>query len=133
MNAHVESYLRYTKKYYFLTKKIKKRIVRFFKLVRAEEFIREIACQSSGIEAKPSYANVTSKKVIEFVWNEIIVRFGLPKILVSDNRTQFDSKELRNFCYDNPIEQRLTAVRAPWVNGQVERTNRTLLNGKKKG
>lgn len=48
-------------------------------------------------EAKP-YPKITSLKVRQFFLNEIIVRFGLPKVLVSDNGTQFTSSEFTHFC-----------------------------------
>lgn len=55
MNTHVESYLRYALQYPFITIKVKKRVLRFFKhlfLVRSEEFIRQTKCKESGIENK---------------------------------------------------------------------------------
>lgn len=71
------------------------------------------------VEAKPPYAAITSKKVIDLLWKEIITRFGIPKAIVSGS--QFDSQDLRDFCVKNKIEQRFTSVRAPWSNGQVQR------------
>ena len=33
-----------------------------------------------------------------FIWKNIICRYGIPKVLVSDNRKQFDNDEFRDFC-----------------------------------
>ena len=43
-------------------------------------------------------ALISSKKVQEFIWESIICRFGIPHEVVSDNETQFDRNEFRNFC-----------------------------------
>ena len=33
-----------------------------------------------------------------FVWKSIIYRFGIPRIIVSDNEKQFDNDPFRDFC-----------------------------------
>ena len=37
-------------------------------------------------------ANIKDVDVKKFFWNNIVMRFGLPQILVSENGLQFDSK-----------------------------------------
>ena len=49
------------------------------------------------MEAKP-LAVISSMKVQEFIWEDIICRFGIPYEIVSNNGMQFDSNEFRNFC-----------------------------------
>ena len=48
-------------------------------------------------EAEP-LATITSKKVLDFVVKNIICRYGMPRKILSDNGTQFDSDLFTNFC-----------------------------------
>ncbi|KAL2226664.1 UNVERIFIED_CONTAM: hypothetical protein Sindi_2025100 [Sesamum indicum] len=54
-------------------------------------------------------------------------KFGIPRILVSDNRTQFQGMKIVAWCRELKIQQNFTAVGNPQANGQVKVTNRTLL------
>ncbi|CAA0840169.1 Unknown protein, partial [Striga hermonthica] len=55
----------------------------------------------------------------------------VPKVLISDNGTQFNGKQIRAWCEDMKIEQHFVSVSHPHANGQVEVTNRIILNGLK--
>ncbi|XP_038977891.1 uncharacterized protein K02A2.6-like [Phoenix dactylifera] len=66
-----------------------------------------------------------------FVWKSIICRFGLPRILISDNGRQFDNIRFRKFCSELGINHRNTPVAHPQTNGETEVTNRTILQGLK--
>ncbi|KAK3013466.1 hypothetical protein RJ639_009774 [Escallonia herrerae] len=77
-------------------------------------------------------ATITEKKCEDFLWRAIVYRFGIPRVLVTDNGKQFDNPTFRNFCTNLSIEQRFTSVAHPQTNGQTEVTNRTLLQGIKK-
>ncbi|CAA0820095.1 Unknown protein, partial [Striga hermonthica] len=59
------------------------------------------------------------------------LEFGVPKVLVSDNGTQFNGKQIRAWCEDMKIDQHFASVAHPQANGQVEVTNRIILNGLK--
>ena len=52
---------------------------------------------TKSIEAKP-LANIRDKEVQNFTWKYIITRFGIPRALISNNETQFDSSRLKAFC-----------------------------------
>ena len=43
-------------------------------------------------------ATITEKNVRNFVWRSIICRFGIPRVLVSDNGKQFDNDTFWDFC-----------------------------------
>ncbi|KAL0345315.1 UNVERIFIED_CONTAM: hypothetical protein Sradi_4362800 [Sesamum radiatum] len=80
------------------------------------------------IEAEP-LARITKGKVMKFIWKNIICRFGLPRELISDNGRQFQGRRIQDWCAGLHIKQRFTSVSHPQANGQVEVTNRILVQG----
>ena len=66
------------------------------------------------IEVQP-LATITTKKVQQFVWKNIIWRYGVPHTIVKDNERQFIHKELANF------------VEHLQCNGQAEVSNKVIL------
>ena len=83
------------------------------------------------IEAKP-LSKIGEQEVKSFIWKNIVCRFGIPRILVSDNGTQFIRKRVSEFCKELCIERSFSTPRYPQGNGQAEISNRTILNGIKK-
>jgi len=70
-------------------------------------------------------ANVTSKKIIEFL-KEIFTDLNLtPMIIYHDNGTVFCSKEFKEFLFNHKIKSYPTAIYHPQAN-TVERFNRSL-------
>jgi len=61
-----------------------------FAIRQMKYFIVAIEYFTKWIEAKP-VAQITTHKVQHFVWKNIVCRFGIPRHLVFDNRTQFGS------------------------------------------
>ena len=49
------------------------------------------------VEAKP-LAGITQQNVKNFVWKNIVCRFGVPRVLISDIGRQFDNTLFRDFC-----------------------------------
>ena len=47
------------------------------------------------VEAEP-LANIRNVDAKRFVWKNIVTRFGVPHVLISDNGLQFDSKVLND-------------------------------------
>ena len=78
------------------------------------------------VEAEP-LATITEKSIRTFVWRNIICRFGIPRVLVSDNGKQFDNNAFRNFYSELGIKNHYSSPAHPQANGQVKVTNRTLL------
>ena len=72
-------------------------------------------------------ATITKKNVRSFVWKSIICRFGIPRVLVSDNKKQFDNDPFQDFCLQLGIENYYSYPSHPQANGQVEVMNRSLL------
>lgn len=83
---------------------------------------------SKWVEAKP-LAKIDEDKVINFLWKNIYCRVEIPRILVTDNGSQFNGVGVREWCTELKITQRFTYVTHPQANRQVEVTNRTILNG----
>ena len=83
------------------------------------------------VEAEP-LATIKEKDVKRFVWQNVVTRFGVPKILISDNGTQFDGRLFRGFCEDLKIEFYNSTPAYPQSNGQAEASNKTILDGLKK-
>ena len=67
------------------------------------------------------------RNIQSFVWRNIICRYGIPKVLVSDNGKQFDNSAFRDFCLKLGIKNHYSLPAHPQANGQVEVTNRSLL------
>ena len=66
--------------------------VRQFKfLIVAVEYFRK------WIEAEP-VAVILGSRVREFIWKNIICRFGVPHRIISDNGTQFTCSQVRQLC-----------------------------------
>ncbi|GAA0170160.1 hypothetical protein LIER_40902 [Lithospermum erythrorhizon] len=86
---------------------------------------------SKWVEVAP-LKKTGSDSIVRFLWKHIITRFGVPRILISDNGPQFESEELAKFCKKYNIEHRFSPVYYPQCNCQVEVMNRILFKGIKK-
>ena len=62
-------------------------------------------------------ANIRDINVKNFVWKNIVTRFGVPNSLVSDNGLQFNSKAFRAFCSDLDIKNKYSTPAYPQSNG----------------
>jgi hypothetical protein len=83
------------------------------------------------VEAEP-LASIRDKDSIKFVWKNIITRFGIPKTIISDNETQFNSKPFMRYCSKLGIRNIYSSPAYPQSNGQAEASNKTVLDGIKK-
>ena len=72
-------------------------------------------------------ATIIETKVQNFVWKNIVCRFGIPRTIISNNGRQFDSQAFRLFCSNLGIRNKYSSPRHPQANGQTEVINRTLL------
>ena len=80
------------------------------------------------IEAEAT-AQITDRVIWKFVWQSIVCRFGIPRVIISDNGRQFNCSYFREKCAELKIGNHFTSVAHPQANGQVENANRTLLKG----
>ena len=65
-------------------------------------------------EALPT---ITEAKIQNFVWRNMVCRFGIPKTIISDNRCQFDSQDFRSFCSGLGIKNQFSSPGHPQANG----------------
>lgn len=76
---------------------------------------------------------ITESVVATFMHKNILTRYSIPRILTSDNGTQFVGRGLRQFCEGYSIKQRFMFINHPQVNKLVESVNqKKILNGLKK-
>ena len=68
------------------------------------------------VEAEP-LATITEKSIRTFVWKNIICKYGIPRVLVSDNGKQFDNSGFRNFCSELGIQNHYSSPAHPQANG----------------
>ncbi|KAL0447247.1 UNVERIFIED_CONTAM: hypothetical protein Slati_1852600 [Sesamum latifolium] len=77
-------------------------------------------------------ARITEGEVMKFIWKNIICHFGIPREIISDNGRQFQGQKIQEWCHGLRIKQRFTTVAHSQANGQVEVTNRILVQGIKR-
>ena len=64
------------------------------------------------VEAEP-LAQITERKMEDFIQKSIIFRFRLPHTIITDNGRQFDNQDFKDFCARFHIRHRLTSVGHP--------------------
>nr|XP_027088752.1 uncharacterized protein K02A2.6-like [Coffea arabica] len=80
------------------------------------------------IEIEP-LRSITGSAVRKFFWKNVVCRFGLPRVIISDNGKQFADNAFKRWCENLGIKQHFTSVGHPQANGQAENFNSTLLHG----
>ena len=70
--------------------------------------------------------------VINFLHENIMIRFGVPISLVVDNASYFSSIKITEFCCEKGIQLHSSANYYPQGNGLVESTNKNLIRLLKK-
>ena len=68
------------------------------------------------VEAK-ALATITEAKVQNFVWKNIVCKFEIPMMIISDNGQQFDSHGFRSFCMNLGIKNKYSSPGHPQANG----------------
>ena len=61
------------------------------------------------------------------MWKNIVCRFGVLKVLLSDNGRQFDNTLFRDYCAHFGIQNHYSSPAHSQANGQAEVANRSLL------
>jgi hypothetical protein len=67
------------------------------------------------VEAKP-IRKLDGKTALKFV-KDIVVRFGIPHSIITDNGTNLSQGEVEEYCHHNGIRLDLASVAHPQSNG----------------
>jgi transposase InsO family protein len=82
------------------------------------------------VEAAP-VTTQDSTAAINFI-KSIVFRFEVPHSIITDNGTNFTSKEFKSYCESLGIKLKFASVAHLKTNGQVEKANGLICNGIKK-
>jgi hypothetical protein len=82
------------------------------------------------VEAAP-VTTQDSTAAINFI-KSIVFHFGVPHSIITDNGTNFTSKEFKIYCKNMGIKLKFASVAHPKTNGQVKKANGLICNGIKK-
>jgi hypothetical protein len=82
------------------------------------------------VEAAP-VTTQDSTAAINFI-KSIVFHFGVPYSIITNNGTNFTSKEFKSYCESMEIKLKLASIVHPKTNGQVEKANDLICNGIKK-
>ena len=72
-------------------------------------------------------AAITEAKIQHFVWKNLVCRFGIPGVIISDNGQKFDNYKFKDFFKELGIRNHYSSPGHPQANDQIEVTNQTLL------
>ncbi|WP_169741608.1 integrase, partial [Beijerinckia mobilis] len=81
---------------------------------------------SGWVEARPlKITSATCQAVCQFLWEDIICRFGWPERVVMDSGPEFRN-EVRQFMHSKGVRRTAISPYNPGSNGPIERSMRTL-------
>ena len=69
-------------------------------------------------------SKITRARIWNFLWKNIICRFGIPRMIISDNG---DNQELKSFLSKLRIKNQFSSPGHTQANGQMKVTNQTFL------
>ena len=76
-------------------------------------------------EAMPTFKD-NGETTTFFVFNQIIARFGIPKVIVTDHGSHFQNNMMTKLTTMLGFRQEHSSLYYPQANGQVEAVNKTL-------
>jgi IS30 family transposase len=77
------------------------------------------------VEAK-SFPIASEQSMVDFLFNDIITRFGVPREIVTNQGTQFTSNLVKEVTEQYQIKHRKSTPYHPQENGKVESTNKVI-------
>ena len=73
-----------------------------------------------------TFKSVTKKVVVDFVHANIICRFGIPKMIITDNAANLNSHLMQEVCQQFRIAHQNSTPYRPKANGAVEAANKNI-------
>ena len=61
------------------------------------------------VEVEP-VMTIMEAKVTSFVWENIICKFGVPYVIISDNGKKFDNPKFQKFCQDLGVKNHYSSL-----------------------
>jgi hypothetical protein len=98
------------------------------KTIKGHQYLLVIADRFSKLVRTIPLKTITTFTVASAFCHHWVFIYGAPRLLLSDNGTQFNSKFFQACCQILGIHQKFTTAYHPQCNGQVERFNRTILS-----
>ncbi|GKE13299.1 reverse transcriptase domain-containing protein, partial [Tanacetum coccineum] len=80
------------------------------------------------LKAKP-VASITGRQVKNFAFDNIVFRFGVMAIIITDNGTQLINEPFKSWAEGLEIKLISTSVYHPQANRAVERANQSIMQG----
>lgn len=56
---------------------------------------------------------ITEHNIRNFIWRSLICRFGIPQVIITNNKRQFDNKHFREFCSQLRIKNHFSSLAHP--------------------
>ncbi|XP_070020547.1 uncharacterized protein [Nicotiana sylvestris] len=88
-------------------------------------FLVAIDYFTKWVEAK-TFKSVTKKVVVNFVHSNIICRFRIPKVIITDNGANLNNYLMKEVCQQFKIMHRNSTTYRPKANGAVEVANKNI-------
>ncbi|XP_074335982.1 uncharacterized protein LOC141673148 [Apium graveolens] len=98
---------------------------------QAKYCIVTINYMTKWVEAR-LLATVTEEAAKKFMIYQVIQRFRIPGVCISDNGTQFIGNKFRTFLNHFGIQQKFNLLGHPQGNGTIEAANKIIFDGIKK-
>ena len=77
------------------------------------------------VEAK-ALVSATENSVVNFLYEDVFTRFGVPREIMTDQGSQFTSNLVEKLMEEYKVNHRKSTPYHPQANGQVESTNKVL-------
>ena len=74
----------------------------------------------------PATKTITAVELAELFFKEIVLKYGMPKGIISDRGSVFTSEFWSSLCFHARVKRRLSTAFHPQTDGQTERQNQTL-------
>ncbi|KAK1681319.1 hypothetical protein QYE76_042167 [Lolium multiflorum] len=95
------------------------------------DVLANIGSQCLPIAPGVFWEEINATSTVNFT-KGIVFRFGIPNSIVTDNGSNFTSREFKDYCESVGIKLQFASVAHPQTNGQVEKANGLICNGIKK-
>ena len=98
----------------------------FKRSVKGKEYLLTAVCHLTGWAEAIPIPNKSKGTIEQVFMTEIVSRYGIPHVLVTDGGGEFVNGPFRKFLAEYGIEHRITSPYHPQSNGMTERFNGTI-------